>query len=210
MWPYGVLLVSVKLSQFRHFVCWLGRPRAGLEPSKLSEGGAGSALRLPISRQRSYPVTKRQSPHKSSLGLPASTRTSEHLVSALRERLAEEAQQDEQDLSPEQILTPGLKSHRAEFRHSPLQQTARRPTFQQQQQQRHLQVDLENLSQDPLQGIDSKTADAHDLLTRYSDLAKIGYLDSALKVVTAAVEADRNDVLSRYACLAPLEIGIRN
>ena len=73
--------------------------------------------------------------------------------------------------------------------------------MQQQQQQRHLQVDFDNLSQDPLQDIDSKTADAHDLLTRYSDLAKIGYLDSALKVLKAAVEADRTDVLGRQVLI---------
>lgn len=98
-------------------------------------------------------------------------------------------------------MEPTQQSGRSASGAGQMQQSNKRPFLQQQQQQRrHLKVDKENLSQDPLHGIDCASADAFELLTRYSDLTKIGFLDSALKVVQAAVEADRKDVLGRCAC----------
>lgn len=177
-----------------------GRPRASLDPKKSNQLAQPAVSRLtsgPTRKLRSQLLHSKQSP-QNSLSTPSSSKISDSLVSALRERLAEEAERDQQVLPPEQVLTPSRQSGHSGPRPGHSQQQDRIPWIRkQQQQQRHLHVDLDNLSQDPLQGIDCQTTDAFELLTRCSDLAKIGFLDSALKVVQAAVEADRKDVLGR-------------
>lgn len=178
---------------------WCRRPRASLD---LSDPGKGSASRLtaaPARKRGSQALHSKQSPQQS-FKLPSASKISDSLVSALRERLTEQAQQDGHVQNSEQLMAPTQQSGRSAAEPGQLHHTNKRPFSQQQQQQRrHLKVDKENLSQDPLHGIDCETAEAYELLTRYSDLAKIGFLDSALKVVQAAVEADRKDVLGRCA-----------
>lgn len=175
---------------------WCGRPRASLD---LSDPGKASASRLtaaPARRRGSQTLHNKQSSQQS-LNLPSASKISDSLVSALRERLTEQAQQDGHVQNSEQLMASTQQSGRSASESEQLHHTNKRPFLRQQQQRRHLKVDKENLSQDPLHGIDCKNADAFELLTRYSDLAKIGFLDSALKVVQAAVEADRKDVLGR-------------